>query len=280
MEIGIGLPNTVPGGTDVVAWARAAEEAGLASVGTLDRVAYRSLDPFPALAAVAAATSRIQLVTMVAIGPIRSTALLAKQAATVDQVSGGRLVLGLALGARVEDYEYARMNAAGRAERFSEQLAGLRDHFEDADVCPPPVRPGGPPILVGGLAGSALWRMARFADGYVHGGGPPRAFERAARDATAAWIDAERPGQPQLWGQGYFALGGTDEADAGGAYLRDYYAFTGPFAEKIAAGNLTTEGAVRDFVRGYEDAGCDHLILFPTVADLNQVERLAEVVAR
>src|SRR5262249_24992308 len=101
MEIGIGLPNTVPGGTGIVAWARAAAGAGRAWVGTLDRVAYRSLDPFPTLSAAAAVTSRISLVTMVAIGPIRSTALLAKQAATVDQVSGGRLVLGLALGARV-----------------------------------------------------------------------------------------------------------------------------------------------------------------------------------
>ncbi|HEY7281633.1 MAG TPA: LLM class flavin-dependent oxidoreductase [Actinomycetota bacterium] len=279
MEIGIGLPTTVPGGTDVVNWSRAAEEGPFASVGVLDRVAYRSLDPFLALAAAAAVTSRVRVVTMVAVGPVRSTALLAKQAASVDQVSGGRLVLGLALGARLEDYEYAGADARNRAARFSEQLAALRDHFEDADVCPPPAQDGGPPLLVGGLAGPALWRMARFADGYVHGGGPPRAFARAASDAAAAWVDAERPGRPQLWGQGYFGLGDDDVVDRGAAYLRDYYAFTGPFAEKIAAGNLTTPGAVRDFVRGYEDAGCDHLILLPTVADADQIVRLAEVVA-
>jgi alkanesulfonate monooxygenase SsuD/methylene tetrahydromethanopterin reductase-like flavin-dependent oxidoreductase (luciferase family) len=188
-------------------------------------------------------------------------------------------VLGLALGARLEDYAYAGADAGGRAARFSEQLAALREHFEDADVCPPPVQPGGPPILVGGLVGSALWRMARFADGYVHGGGPPRAFARAASEAAAAWVDAERPGRPRLWGQGYFALGDDDVVERGAAYLRDYYAFTGPFAERIAAGNLTTPGAVRDFVRGYEDAGCDHLILLPTVAGGDQVSRLAEVVA-
>jgi alkanesulfonate monooxygenase SsuD/methylene tetrahydromethanopterin reductase-like flavin-dependent oxidoreductase (luciferase family) len=279
MEIGIGLPTTVPGGTDVVGWARAAEEGPFASVGVLDRVAYRSLDPFLSLAAAAAVTSRIRVVTMVAVGPVRSTALLAKQAASVDQVSAGRLVLGLALGARLEDYAYAGADAGGRAARFSEQLAALREHFEDADVCPPPVQPGGPPILVGGLVGSALWRMARFADGYVHGGGPPRAFARAASEAAAAWVDAERPGRPRLWGQGYFALGDDDVVERGAAYLRDYYAFTGPFAERIAAGNLTTPGAVRDFVRGYEDAGCDHLILLPTVAGGDQVSRLAEVVA-
>src|SRR2546423_57235 len=77
--------------------------------------------------------------------------------------------------------------------------------------------------------------------------------------------DPSAPGRPLLWGQGYFALGDEDQ---GAAYLRDYYAFTGPFAEQIAAGNLTSARAIRDFVRGYEEAGCDELILFPTVADM------------
>src|SRR3954462_14950148 len=116
MEIGIGLPNTGPGGTDVVGCARAAEGGPFASVGVLDRVAWRSLDAFPVLAAAGAATTRVQLVTMVSIGPVRATALLAKQAASVDQVSGGRLVLGLALGARVEDYEYAGADPRSRAQ--------------------------------------------------------------------------------------------------------------------------------------------------------------------
>ena len=280
MEIGVGLPSTVPGatGASLLEWARRADAGPFASVGVLDRVAYRSFDPFPLLAGVAAVTSRVRLATMIAIGPIRGTALLAKQSASIDQLSGGRLVLGLGLGAREEDYDSSGSDYPGRAARFSEQLAELRDRWEDADVCPPPARPGGPPVLVGGLVGTALWRMARFADGYAHGGGPPRAFARAASEALAAWTDADRPGRPELWGQGYFALGGEAEGDAGAAYLRDYYAFTGPFAERIAAGNLTTPGAVRDFVRGYDDAGCDHLILFPTVADPAQADRLADVI--
>jgi hypothetical protein len=116
--------------------------------------------------------------------------------------------------------------------------------------------------------------MARSADGYVHGGGPPRAFAGAAAKAWAAWRDLERPGRPQLWGQGYFALGDTR---AGADYLRDYYAFTGPFAEKIAAGNLTSGRAVKDFVRGYREAGCDHLVLLPTSSDPAQLDRLADV---
>jgi alkanesulfonate monooxygenase SsuD/methylene tetrahydromethanopterin reductase-like flavin-dependent oxidoreductase (luciferase family) len=120
-------------------------------------------------------------------------------------------------------------------------------------------------------------RMARWADGYAHGGGPPRAFARAAEAALAAWEDAGRPGRPLLYGQGYFALG---DAERGAAYLRDYYAFTGPFAEKVVAANPMTPQAVVEFVRGYEEAGCDELILFPTVADPAQVDRLADVLAQ
>jgi hypothetical protein len=75
---------------------------------------------------------------------------------------------------------------------------------------------------------------------------------------------------------GYFALG--EESD-GEAYLRDYYAFTGPFADRIAAGLLRTPEEIRAFIQGYAEAGCDELVLFPTVAMLDQLDRLAEVLS-
>jgi alkanesulfonate monooxygenase SsuD/methylene tetrahydromethanopterin reductase-like flavin-dependent oxidoreductase (luciferase family) len=268
MDVGIGLPNTIPGtdGRLVVEWARCADGGPFSTLGVLDRLAYDSIDPFAALAAAAGVTERIGLATMIAIGPLRNTALLVRQAASVDALSAGRLTLGLAVGARLDDYEAAGVDHRGRGPRLSEQLAALRDAGVREDLR----------LLVGGTVGPAFARMARYADGYAHNGGPPRAFERAAASARAAWSDLGRPGRPLLWGQGYFALGNDEE---GAAYLRDYYAFTGPFAEKIAAGNLTSPRAIRDFVRGYEEAGCDELILFPTVADLEQLDRLAEVLA-
>ena len=276
MEVGVGLPTTTPGadGTGILEWARRADQGPFASLGVLDRMVYRSVEPFAALSAAAAVTTRARLVTMVVIGPLRNTALLAKQAASLDLLSAGRLTLGLASGARTDDYRALGVDPDGRGRRLGEQLAELRELWEKGEVGPEPVQPGGPPLLAGGLSGEAFARMARGADGYVHGGGPPRAFAGAAARAWAAWRDLERPGRPKLWGQGYFALG---DADAGGAYLRDYYAFTGPFAEKVAAGNLTSGRAVKDFVRGYEDAGCDHLVLLPTVSDPAQLDRLADV---
>jgi alkanesulfonate monooxygenase SsuD/methylene tetrahydromethanopterin reductase-like flavin-dependent oxidoreductase (luciferase family) len=276
MNIGVGLPTTTPGadGGFVIEWAQRADRGPFSSVAVLDRVAYDNLEPFTALAAAAAATTRVRLATMIAIGPLRSTALLAKQAASVQTLSGGRLTLGLAIGARVEDYEVAGVDHRGRGRRFTEQLAYLRGRVDEERVGP---TREGIELLVGGSSGPAFARMARHADGYAHGGGPPRAFAGAATRAEAAWRDLDRPGRPRLWGQGYFALG---EVERGNAYLRDYYAFTGPFAERIVAANLTSARAVKDFVRGYEEAGCDELVLFPTVSDPAELDRLAEAVAR
>jgi alkanesulfonate monooxygenase SsuD/methylene tetrahydromethanopterin reductase-like flavin-dependent oxidoreductase (luciferase family) len=274
MNVGVGLPTTTPGADrDVVLdWARRADAGPFTSVAVLDRLVYHSLEPFAALAAAAAVTARVRLATMIAIGPLRATALLVKQAASVHVLSGRRLTLGLALGARLEDYEAAGVDHRGRGRRLSEQLAYLR-----AGVDEDRVGPGreGIEVLVGGGSGQAFSRMARYADGYAHGGGPPRAFAGAAARAEAAWRDLGRPGRPRLWGQGYFAL---EDAERGNAYLRDYYAFTGPFAERIVAANLTSLRAVRDFVRGYAEAGCDELVLFPTVADPAELDRLAEAV--
>jgi alkanesulfonate monooxygenase SsuD/methylene tetrahydromethanopterin reductase-like flavin-dependent oxidoreductase (luciferase family) len=280
VKVGVGLPGTIPGAppTSIPEWARRAEDGPFSSLGVLDRVKYDNLDPLTMLAAAAAVTMRIRLFTMVAIAPIRNTVVLAKQAASVDAMSGGRVVLGLAIGARRDDYEVAGVDHRDRGERFTRQIVELRSIWEEDVIGPRPGRPGGPQLLTGGLSGEAFGRMARYADGYVHNGGPPRAFANAASKALAAWNDTGRPGKPMLVGQGDFALG-DDAVEAGAAYLRDYYAFTGPFAEKIAAGNLTSPRVVIDFVRGYEEAGCDELILFPTVADLEQLDRLAEALS-
>jgi alkanesulfonate monooxygenase SsuD/methylene tetrahydromethanopterin reductase-like flavin-dependent oxidoreductase (luciferase family) len=254
-------------------WARRTDAGPFSSLAVLDRIAYGGVEPFVALAAAACATERVGLATMVAAGPLRATALLAKQAASVHALSRGRLTLGLGVGAREEDYEAAGVEYRTRGRRLSEQLAYLR-----ADVDADRVGPArdGIELLVGGASGPAFARMARYADGYAHAGGPPRAFAGAAARALAAWRDLGRAGRPRLWGQGYFALG---DVERGNAYLRDYYAFTGPFAERVVAANLTSPRAIKDFVRGYEQEGCDELVLFPTVSDVDQLDRLAEVVA-
>jgi alkanesulfonate monooxygenase SsuD/methylene tetrahydromethanopterin reductase-like flavin-dependent oxidoreductase (luciferase family) len=278
MNVGVGLPNTTPhaDGDFLVEWARRADAGPFSSLAVLDRVLYDSFEPLTALAAAAAVTERLRLATMIAIAPLRNTALLAKQSASIDALARGRLTLGLAVGARLDDYEATGVDHRRRGRVFTRQLAELREHWENGAIGPAPAQSGGPELLVGGAAGPSFERMARYAEGYAHGGGPPRFFARAAASANAAWRDLGRPGRPRLWGQAYFALG---DQEAGNEYLRDYYAFTGPFAERIVAGNLTTPRAIRDFVRGYEEEGCDELVLLPTVSKIDQLNRLSEVLA-
>jgi alkanesulfonate monooxygenase SsuD/methylene tetrahydromethanopterin reductase-like flavin-dependent oxidoreductase (luciferase family) len=277
MQVGVGLPTGLPGtdGQLVIEWARRADEGPFSSLGVIDRLVYDSYDPMVSLAAAAAVTRRVRLATTIVVGLLHNTALLAKMAASLDAISGGRLVLGLAVGARKEDFDAAGVDYGSRGKRMAAQLTELRDLWEDG-IGPKAARTTGPELLVGGLSDQGYARMARYADGYVHGGGPPRAFARAADKARAAWTDSGRPGRPLLWAQGYFALGDEHTAEAGVRYMRDYYAFTGPFAEKIAAGLLTSPQAIAQFIRGYEEAGCDELVLFPTVPGIEQLDRLSE----
>ena len=280
MDVGIGLPNTLEGADRdlLVTWAERAEGGPFTSLGVFDRLVYDSTEPLSTLAACVGVTEEIQLATSIVAGPLRTDALLAKEAATIDLLSDGRLTLGLALGARRDDYEAAGADFGGRGRRFSQQLNQLREYWADDEFGPQPVQEGGPQLLVGGDSDPAFQRVARYADGYIHGGGPPRAFEKQADRARAAWNECGRPGEPALWGHGYYALG-EEAAERGREYLLDYYAFTGPFAEKIADSLLTTPQEVLQFVRGYADAGCDELILFPTVASEEQFDRLEDVLA-
>ncbi|MGQ0848718.1 MAG: LLM class flavin-dependent oxidoreductase [Actinomycetota bacterium] len=279
MRIGIGLPTTIPGRDPslIAAWAARAEAAGFTSLGVLDRVRYDALEPLVSLAVAAAVTERVRLVSMVLIGPIHNTALLARQAATVDALSKGRLTLGLGLGARHDDYLASNLDPTSRGKVLTEQLARLRDHWEDGQIGPVPAQKGGPDLWVGGAGGSSLLRLARLADGYVHGGGPARSFSSAIARVRTAWEDVGRPGRPQLWAQAYFGLG---DGEAGDAYLRDYYAFAGPFAERIVAAHLKTQGMIADYLRAYREAECEELVLLPSTADLAEVDRLADVVGQ
>ena len=273
MRIGIGLPNAVPGAPFELQaeWAARADRGPFTSVGVVDRMNYPCHEPLTTLASAAEVTERVELVTTVVIGPLRETPELAESAQTIQERSGGRFTLGLAIGARKDDYEVKGVPLKGRGEKLSRQLVDLRRAWRGTNA---------PGLIVGGSSDPAVTRVACHADGYVHGGGPPRAFARARDRVLSAWEDFGRPGRPRFWAQGYFALGEEPIKETGRSYMLDYYAFTGPFAQRIAEGLLTTPQAVAQFVRGYAEAGCDELVLFPSVADLEQVDRLADVLGQ
>lgn len=275
MEVAVGLPSAIPGAPAelIVQWARAADDGPFSSLGVHDRIDYDCYECLTVLAAAAAVTRRVRLASLVLIAPLRGSALLAKQAASIDRLSDGRLTLGVGIGPRRDDYDAAEVSFTTRGRRLDDQLLALRDHWEGGRIGPRPASPAGPALLVGGAGDAALARMARHSDGYVHGGGPARAFKSATDRALAAWSDAGRVTRPRLVGTAYFALGGR--AAEGRRDLLDYYRFVGPFADRIAGGLLTSPAEIAELAAGYAEAGCTELVLFPTVADLGQLDLLA-----
>jgi alkanesulfonate monooxygenase SsuD/methylene tetrahydromethanopterin reductase-like flavin-dependent oxidoreductase (luciferase family) len=280
MKIGIGLPTTIPGvdGRQGVEWAQRAERAGFSTLGVLDRIVYPNYEPLVSLAAAAAVTERIHLTTGIVIAPYRAnTALLAKQVATVQALSGGRLELGVAVGFREDDYEASGVPMKGRGQRFEEMLdemkriwAGEERGF--AGAIGPEIEP--PTLLIGGQVDAAFRRAAEYGDGWIAGGGGPDMFGQAREKLLAAWEKAGREGRPKAASLAYFGLGDTAEEDARHS-VGHYYAWLGDYAEAILGSVAKSEEMVRGYVQAFEASGCDELILFPSSADPEQVDLLA-----
>jgi alkanesulfonate monooxygenase SsuD/methylene tetrahydromethanopterin reductase-like flavin-dependent oxidoreductase (luciferase family) len=281
VDVGIGLPNAVRGvdrrGT--VEWARRAEAAGFASLGTIDRIVFPNYESLVSLAAAAAVTERIRLVTDILIAPLRlNTALFAKQAATIDSLSEGRLVLGLAVGGREDDFEVAGADFRSRGRTFDRQLEELGAHWRgETGVGPPPARDGRPSLLIGGRSDAAFRRAAQYADGWTLGGGSPEVFDESSAKLREAWAAAGRDDEPRTMALFYFALGDRAEEEAREDLL-DYYGYVGDAAEQIVAGAAKDESAVKARLSAFEEAGVDEVICFPTSIDPEQVDLLAGVV--
>lgn len=278
MDVGIGLPNAVRGvdRRGIVDWAKRAEDAGFSSLGTIDRIAYPNYESLISLAAAAAVTERIRLLTDILILPLRSNpALFAKQTATIDNLSGGRLVLGLAVGGRQDDYALSEVDFHQRGATFERQLGQLTDFWAADAVGPDPANGKRPALLIGGTSDRAYRRAAQYADGWTMGGGTPDMFSDSLTRLRGAWSAAGREDQPRTAALCYFVLGDDAEQTAQQS-LGDYYAFLGDYAEQIVQSAAKDADTIKGYLSAFEQAGADEVICFPASSDPSQVERLAE----
>lgn len=285
MKLGIGLPNTMAHEVDrrlMLDWARLAEEAGFHVLATIDKPNYDSWDPLVTLAGVAGVTERIGLATTIVQLPPRNEVLVAKQAAVVDQLSGGRLTLGVAQGGRKDDFDVFDAEFAGRSERFERQVERVREVWRaaresDRDhgvVGPPPVQDPGPPIWAGALQPKAIERAARLADGFVFGTAGSDVMTQHAPAIREALAANGKPGAT-VAGLAYVGVGDDPgkALDEAARHVIRYYGqlWTEP-------GNLIHHGPgakIAEEVAAYAGA-IDVLILFPQIPSLDQVEQLAE----
>jgi alkanesulfonate monooxygenase SsuD/methylene tetrahydromethanopterin reductase-like flavin-dependent oxidoreductase (luciferase family) len=287
MEIAIGLPNAVPGttGEQLTEWARRADKAGFSSLGTIDRIAYPNLEPLISLAAAAAVTERIRLATTIMIVPVRENATyLAEQTASLQQISDGRVVLGLAVGGREDDYSAAGVDFSTRGKAFEAMMDRIREVWKessnssgsaDTSGVGPDVSSNHPTVLMGGSADIVFKRAAKYGDGWIMGGGTPDAFKESKGKLEQAWSDAGRDGAPRTGALAYFSLGDAAEQNAND-YLLDYYEFLGEHAQGVADSAAKDADTVKGYIQAFEDAGCDELFFMPSSNDPDQVDLLAD----
>ena len=287
MKIGVTIPNGIPtvDGPTLVEWGRRAEACGFDIVSSIDRVAYPSHEQLVTLAAIASATERIRLMTTTLLAPTRDPALLAKQAATLDRLSRGRLVLGLSVGMRPDDFAVTGTQVAGRGKRFDAMLETMHALWRgdpgaegSRPVCPPPTN-GRVPLYFGGMTAQPriLRRIARWGDGFV-AVGAPQTVAPMVQAIRTAWAEEGRDGDgPVLLSASYFSLGTDDESERN---IHDYYDnFFPALGQAAAAAMPRTPDAIRRVLKVYEDAGYDEFLFAAAAADPEQVDRLAEALS-
>lgn len=282
MDIGIGLPNTLTvAGPVVVDWARRAEERGFSTVATIDRIVYPSYDSLTSLAVAAGATSRIGLFTDVLLTPLYQPALLAKVTASLAAMSGGRLTLGMGVGGRPDDFAALERPFNRRGKLMDETLdlltrawAGENVTGDDFPVAPTP--PGNRvPVLIGGNTDASVRRAVAYGDGWTAGGGGPAMAAPMVEKVRQAWQEAGREGEPRIATLTYFGLG---DEKASKASLRRYYAFLGDWVDAIVDSAVRSPQAAKDIARDFAGIGVTELVFVPTIASLDEIDRLADAV--
>lgn len=284
MEIGIGLPSHIAHapGPLTPQWARRAEQRGFGSVATIDRLVYESLDSVVALSVAAGATTEIGLVTNVLLAPLYPAALLAKQLASVAGAVGERLTVGLGVGSRPDDYTAVGVDYRRRGKVLDETVALLRDAWDakavtgDRALCPAPVRI---PIFFGGRSEATIRRVATTGDGWSAGALRDYANQSLlAERVHDAWREAGRSGRPRLVASVNFAIGDDETTRLGQEHLQRYYGFMPDYAALNVADLVSSPQDAAATVRAYRDLGFDGLVFHPGVAELDQVDRLADAV--
>jgi alkanesulfonate monooxygenase SsuD/methylene tetrahydromethanopterin reductase-like flavin-dependent oxidoreductase (luciferase family) len=285
VDIGISLPTTVPGadGSQLIEFARRADRLGFHSLTVVDRVVYDNYDGIVALSAAAAVTERIRLVTAILLAAYRPSSVeLAKQLASLDRLSGGRLTVGVSAGMRADDYAATGTDYGTRGRRLDAMIEEMRAVWQgqgpQPGVGPRPVN-GDIPFWVGGHSPGAFRRAAKHGIGWISPGGPPHKYPDLVTKVKQLWADEGRTDAPRMGANCYVSLGPDGKKHAT-EHMLHYYAYMGTMADHLAAGAVTDEGRLRDVVDGYAANGCDELLLLTCSADPDQLDQIASVALR
>jgi probable F420-dependent oxidoreductase len=293
MKLGICLPHygrpiEVPRMLEV---ARRADERGLDSVWVTDHVIvpdqvnviYREhmLDPLAILPWLAGVTSRVALGTSVVILPYRSPIPVAKLLASVDVLSGGRLLVGAAIGWMEGEFDALGVPFKERVSRSEEALelfrtlwtephpevVTRRHHLHDVTFSPMPLQKPRPPLYVGGNSEGALRRVARLGDGWHATATTHDAFRQGVETVRRFWQEEKRAGEPALSLRIPILVDGVHRPAVDMALIRGRHVIGGPVAKIV------------EELRGYQALGCEHIALEVSYSTYPAIHETVDIIA-
>jgi alkanesulfonate monooxygenase SsuD/methylene tetrahydromethanopterin reductase-like flavin-dependent oxidoreductase (luciferase family) len=287
VQIAMTVPTMLPvDRTTLHEWCRAIDAGPFSSLAVPERAAWGGEACLSTLASCAAWTERVRLVTTILVLPSHNAVQAAKELATVDIISDGRLTVGVGVGGREQDYAVVEASFAGRWQRLDDQVAQMREVWrgglvvDGMTVGPRPVQPS-VPLLAGALGPKSTARAAQWADGITGAwgiDGDMTALPGALDAARQAWADAGRTSPPHLSTSLWFALGDGAEQTLR-TYVRNYLTVFGADIGELAAGMQRGHdpAVVRDAIAAAAAAGCDELFLVPTSTDVRLVDQIIAV---
>lgn len=290
MKLGMTLPTMIEGfdRSRLLDWCRRIDEGPWSSLAAGERIAFPNTEIVVTLAAAAVATERVRIFPTVVVLPLHSAVLVAKQLATLDVLSSGRLSVGLGVGGREEDYRAVGAPFERRLRRLERQvetmLATWRGEppFEGSTPVGPAPLQVCPEMLAGSMQEPSIRRAARWADGLCGFslGPDPDEVERCFEVAREAWSAAGREAPPRLVTSCWYSLG-DGARERMDAYVERYLGVFGRDVASFLAKQCRTTSAeaLREVARRTAAAGGDELLLVPTGSDPSEVERAADVLA-
>lgn len=271
-------------------WCRRIDAGPFSSLSCGERITSYTQDMRIVLAAAAALTSRVRILPSLYVLPMHPPVLVAKEVASLDVLSGGRVTLTVGVGGREPDYRALGQPFERRHQRLDEGVAAMRriwagePPFVGADpVGPTPVQPGGPPILAGVMGPKAIRRVAGWADG-IYGWSMDSSAQPVKQQfdlARSAWCDAGRRERPRLVTGFWFSL--ADDADAKlKSYVYEYLRIAGEAPARALSAQMKASNpdAIRRALDAIEAEGADECLLVPATLEIEEVERAAELVSR
>lgn len=272
----------------IIDWCKLAEAGPFHSLSCGERITGYTLEMRNVLAFAAALTERVRIVPSLYVLPMHSAVWAAKEIATLDLLSNGRVTVTVGVGGREVDYQAVGATFTKRHERQDEQVQLMRRiwageaPFMGADpVGPQCIQKDGPPILAGVMGPKAMARAAHWADGVYSFSMSGSALETAGmfNAAAVAWQHAGRSQPPQRVGGFWYSL--ADEAETKlKTYVYNYLRGLGDGFARSVANSMTNHhpGAIRNTLHDMAAAGCEEVFLVSATDELSEIERLLNII--